>query len=79
MDLMPVACFTGVMGAATLLVGVVPFPNSALQLLAQVATGMGVYGLLCWLLQAEMFLEGLALLTAKLGFRPGEAPDLPVA
>lgn len=79
MDLMPCAGFTGVMGAATLLVGAIPFPNSVLQLLAQVAAGIGVYGLLCWRLQAEMFLEGLALLTAKLGFRSGETPDLPVA
>jgi len=78
-DLMPCAGFTGVMGAATLLVGAIPFPNSALQLLAQVTAGIGVYILLCWRLQAEMFLEGLALLTAKLGFQSGAAPDLPAA
>jgi O-antigen/teichoic acid export membrane protein len=78
-DLIPFTCFTGLMGAATVLVGAIPFPNCAVRLLAQVTTGVGVYCLLCWQFRAEMFVEALTLLKLKAGFRAGPMPSLPGA
>jgi O-antigen/teichoic acid export membrane protein len=78
-DLIPFACLTGLMGAAAFMVGAIPFPNCAVQLFAQVVTGVCIYCLLCWLLRAEMLLEALALLKAKVGFRSGPMPGVPAA
>jgi membrane-bound acyltransferase YfiQ involved in biofilm formation len=78
-DLLPAMGSSIFMGAIVFLAGYIPIPSMIIQLLLQIAIGVGVYLLLCWLFRIQIVLEGLALFKNKVGLFLGQTPDLPVA